>query len=145
MARVTVEDCVTKVPNRFDLVMVASQRSREIASGEELTVERDNDKDPVVALREIADETVPVDTLREAMIRGMQKHVELDEPEDDDMTLLMAGQDWGAAASEEVVQAAQAEVPALRDGDAEDGGDAEDSAADEAADESQAASLPDGE
>lgn len=145
MARVTVEDCVTKVPNRFDLVMVASQRSREIASGEELTVERDNDKDPVVALREIADETVPVDTLREAMARGMQKHVELDEPEDDDMTLLMAGQDWGAAASEEVVQAAQAEVPALRDGDAEDGGDAEDSAADEAADESQAASQTDGE
>ena len=145
MARVTVEDCVTKVPNRFDLVMVASQRSREIASGEELTVERDNDKDPVVALREIADETVPVDTLREAMIRGMQKHVELDEPEDDDMTLLMAGQDWGAAAREEVVQAAQAEVPALRDDDAEGGGDAEDGAADEAANESQAASQTDGE
>ncbi|HJP23554.1 MAG TPA: DNA-directed RNA polymerase subunit omega, partial [Alphaproteobacteria bacterium] len=78
MARVTVEDCVTKVPNRFDLVMMASQRSREIASGEDLTVERDNDKNPVVALREIADETVPVDTLRESMIRGMQKHVELD-------------------------------------------------------------------
>ena len=123
MARVTVEDCVTKVPNRFDLVMMASQRSREIAWGEDLTVERDNDKNPVVALREIADETVPVDTLRESMIRGMQKHVELDEPEDDDI-MLMAGQDWGAAASEEVVQAAQAEAPAVSEED--EGGTADD-------------------
>ncbi len=139
MARVTVEDCVTKVPNRFDLVMMASQRSREIASGEDLTVDRDNDKNPVVALREIADETVPVDTLREAMIRGMQKHVELDEPEDDDMTMLMAGQDWGAAASEEVVQAAQAEAPAISEDDGEG------AAAAQAADDEQAASQTDGE
>ncbi|HJP21892.1 MAG TPA: DNA-directed RNA polymerase subunit omega, partial [Alphaproteobacteria bacterium] len=88
-----------------------------------LTVERDNDQNPVVALHEIADETVPVDTLRESMLRGMQKHVELDEPEDDDI-MLMAGQDWGAAASEEVVQAAQAEAPAVSEED--EGGTADD-------------------
>jgi DNA-directed RNA polymerase subunit omega len=82
MARVTVEDCVLKVPNRFELVLVASQRAREITAGAQLTVERDNDKNPVVALREIADDTVPVDKLQDSLIRGMQKHVEIDEPEE---------------------------------------------------------------
>jgi DNA-directed RNA polymerase subunit omega len=83
MARVTVEDCVVKVPNRFELVLLAAQRAREIASGGPLTVERDNDKNPVVALREIADETVGLDHLQNNLIRGMQKHVEVDEPEED--------------------------------------------------------------
>ena len=83
MARVTVEDCVLKVPNRFDLVMLAAQRARDVASGGQLTIERDNDKNPVVALREIADETVPLDNLQNALIKGMQKHVEIDEPEED--------------------------------------------------------------
>lgn len=82
MARVTVEDCVIKVPNRFDLVLLAAQRAREIASGAPLTVDRDDDKNPVVALREIADETVALDHLRDSLVRGMQKHVEIDEPED---------------------------------------------------------------
>ena len=68
MARVTVEDCVDKVPNRFELVMLASHRAREISSGEEITVERDNDKNPVVALREIADETQSADELRERLV-----------------------------------------------------------------------------
>jgi DNA-directed RNA polymerase subunit omega len=82
MARVTVEDCVLKVPNRFELVLVAAQRAREITAGAALSVERDDDKNPVVALREIADDTVPLDRLQDSLIRGMQKHVEIDEPEE---------------------------------------------------------------
>jgi DNA-directed RNA polymerase subunit omega len=82
MARVTVEDCVVKVPNRFDLVLLAAQRAREIASGAPMTVERDDDKNPVIALREIAEETVALDHLRDSLVRGMQKHVEIDEPEE---------------------------------------------------------------
>ncbi len=82
MARVTVEDCVVKVPNRFDLVLLAAQRAREITSGAPLTLDRDDDKNPVVALREIADETVALEHLRDSLVRGMQKHVEIDEPED---------------------------------------------------------------
>src|SRR5271170_7252735 len=82
MARVTVEDCVVRVPNRFELVLVASQRAREITAGATLTLDRDDDKNPVVALREIADDTVPLDKLQDSLIRGMQKHVEIDEPEE---------------------------------------------------------------
>jgi DNA-directed RNA polymerase subunit omega len=82
MARVTVEDCVIKVPNRFELVLLAAQRAREIASGAPLTLERDDDKNPVVALREIAEETIALDHLRDSLVRGMQKHVEIDEPEE---------------------------------------------------------------
>jgi DNA-directed RNA polymerase subunit omega len=83
MARVTVEDCVLQVPNRFELVMVAAQRARDIASGAPLTIERDNDKNPVVALREIADETVSTDALSSAVVQGLQKQAEQDEPEED--------------------------------------------------------------
>jgi DNA-directed RNA polymerase subunit omega len=82
MARVTVEDCVVKVPNRFELVLVAAQRAREITSGAPLSVDRDNDKNPVVALREIADDTIELDHLQDSLIRGMQKHIEMDEPEE---------------------------------------------------------------
>ncbi|WP_413203501.1 DNA-directed RNA polymerase subunit omega [Rhodospirillum sp. A1_3_36] len=88
MARVTVEDCVLKIPNRFDLVLVAGQRARDVASGAVLSVDRDNDKNPVVALREIADETVDLDELREALVQGLQKHVEIDEPEEDEFDAL---------------------------------------------------------
>ncbi len=84
MARVTVEDCVLRVPNRFDLVMVAAQRARDVSAGAQLTLERDNDKNPVVALREIADGTVDTDALGQAVIKGLQKVVEMDEPEEDD-------------------------------------------------------------
>ena len=91
MARVTVEDCVERIPNRFELVMLAAKRSREIASGSVLTVERDNDKNPVVALREIADETSELEELEDNVVRGMQKHVEIDEPEEEDPIELMAG------------------------------------------------------
>ncbi|MCR6632224.1 MAG: DNA-directed RNA polymerase subunit omega [Magnetospirillum sp.] len=89
MARVTVEDCVVKVPNRFELVLVAAQRARDISSGSKLTVERDNDKNPVVALREIADDTVQLDGLRNSLVSGLQKHVEVDEPEEDEMESFM--------------------------------------------------------
>ncbi len=82
MARVTVEDCVVKVPNRFELVLLAAQRAREITSGAPLSIDRDDDKNPVVALREIADETVALAHLKESVVRGMQKHVELDEAEE---------------------------------------------------------------
>ncbi|WP_340108062.1 DNA-directed RNA polymerase subunit omega [Pikeienuella sp. HZG-20] len=89
MARVTVEDCVDKVPNRFDLVMLAAHRAREIATGAPLTLDRDNDKNPVVALREIAEETIPVADLRERAIEAIQRHIEVDEPEEDQMSMLM--------------------------------------------------------
>ena len=82
MARVTVEDCVVKIPNRFELVLLAAQRAREITSGAPLSIDRDDDKDPVVALREIADETIGLDHLKTSVVRGMQKHVEIDEPEE---------------------------------------------------------------
>jgi DNA-directed RNA polymerase subunit omega len=90
MARVTVEDCVDKVPNRFELVMLAAHRARSLASGSPLTVERDNDKNPVVALREIAEETLTADQLREDAIESFQRQIEVDEPEEDVMTLLVA-------------------------------------------------------
>jgi len=88
MARVTTEDCIDKVPNRFDLVMLAAYRAREISSGESLTVNRDNDKNPVVALREIAEETQRAEDLRERTISSLQRQNEVDEPDDDDMSLL---------------------------------------------------------
>ncbi|MDI9847001.1 DNA-directed RNA polymerase subunit omega [Rhodoblastus sp. 17X3] len=81
MARVTVEDCIDKVDNRFDLVLLASHRARMISSGSQITVARDNDKNPVVALREIADTTIAPDDLKEDFIHSLQKHVEVDEPE----------------------------------------------------------------
>ena len=88
MARVTVEDCVDKVPNRFELVMLAAHRAREISAGSALTIDRDNDKNPVVALREIAEETQGADDLRERLIESHQTQIEVDEPEEDAMALL---------------------------------------------------------
>lgn len=88
MARVTVEDCVREVPNRFDLVLLASQRARQISAGSPLSVDRDNDKNPVVALREIASKTVSLDDLQENLIQGLQKHVPGEEPEEELMELL---------------------------------------------------------
>ncbi|MEM6608707.1 MAG: DNA-directed RNA polymerase subunit omega [Pseudomonadota bacterium] len=88
MARVTVEDCVDKVPNRFELVLLASRRAREISSGTPITVERDNDKNPVVSLREIAEETQSADELRERLIESHQTQIEVDVPEEDAMALL---------------------------------------------------------
>jgi DNA-directed RNA polymerase subunit omega len=106
MARVTVEDCVLQVPNRFELVLLAAQRAREISSGAPLSVERDDDKNPVVALREIADETIRLDHLRDSVVRGMQKHVEIDEPEESseldlDQSLFGVAAPLGGGAEEE--------------------------------------------
>jgi DNA-directed RNA polymerase subunit omega len=81
MARVTVEDCIDKVDNRFELVLLAAHRARLISSGAPLTIDRDRDKNPVVALREIADESIQPDDLREQLIHSLQKYVEVDEPE----------------------------------------------------------------
>ncbi len=92
MARVTVEDCVDKVPNRFELVMLAAHRAREISTGAPLTVDRDNDKNPVVSLREIADETQSAEELRERTIEAHQTQIEVDEPEEDAMALLMGAE-----------------------------------------------------
>jgi DNA-directed RNA polymerase subunit omega len=81
MARVTVEDCIDKVDNRFELVLLAGHRARQISQGAAITIDRDNDKNPVVALREIADETLSPEDLKEDLIHSLQKHVEVDEPE----------------------------------------------------------------
>ena len=100
MARVTVEDCVDKVPNRFELVMLASHRAREISSGAPITLDRDNDKNPVVALREIAEETQTADELRGRLIESNQNQIEVDEPEDDKMALLMGAENDAPAEDE---------------------------------------------
>ncbi|SFN67652.1 DNA-directed RNA polymerase subunit omega [Cohaesibacter marisflavi] len=90
MARVTVEDCVDKVENRFELVLLSGHRARMISSGSSITVDRDNDKNPVVALREIADETVSPGDLKEDLIHSLQKYVEVDEPETEEVQLITA-------------------------------------------------------
>jgi len=90
MARVTVEDCVDKVSNRFELVLVAAHRARAIAGGSALTIDRENDKNPVVALREIADQTVEPEDLKENLVHGLQKFVEVDEPETDSAPMIPA-------------------------------------------------------
>ncbi len=100
MARVTVEDCVVKVPNRFDLVMLAAQRARELAVGGALTVDRDNDKNPVVALREIADETIRIDGLQDSLIQGLQKHADTDEAPEDSSEMLELEESLIAAVAE---------------------------------------------
>ena len=103
MARVTVEDCVLQVPNRFQLVMLAAQRAREISAGSQLTIERDNDKNPVVALREIADTTVNLDNLANNLVKGLQRQVEQDEPEEE-------GAGFGAGAGDLLAEMQQAQI-----------------------------------
>jgi len=130
MARVTVEDCVLKVPNRFELVLLAAQRAREITSGAPLSVDRDDDKNPVVALREIADETVGLDHLKNSVVRGMQKHVEIDEPEEThevelDTTL------FGVAAPSVLIEAEDVEAEDVEAEDLEEE-DAEEAVAEDA-------------
>ncbi len=91
MARVTVEDCIDKVENRFDLVLLAAHRARTISSGAPITLDRDNDKNPVVALREIAEETIAPADLREELVQSLQKYVEVDEPESEAVPLIGSG------------------------------------------------------
>ena len=99
MARVTVEDCIDKVENRFELVMVAAQRARKIGSGSPLTIERDNDKNPVVALREIAEETIETPNLKEDLVRSHQRMVAYEE-DDEQIDLMDGEEEWGTIASQ---------------------------------------------
>ncbi|RST82810.1 DNA-directed RNA polymerase subunit omega [Aquibium carbonis] len=99
MARVTVEDCIDKVDNRFELVLLASHRARLISQGAQITIDRDNDKNPVVALREIADETLSPGDLKEDLIHSLQKHVEVDEPEAEAPEMIDRGSDETAEAA----------------------------------------------
>ena len=108
MARITVEDCVIRIPNRFKLVLLASQRGRDISAGAPLSVERDNDKNPVVALREIAEETIDIDGLQQSLIHGLQRHVEKDEPEEDELDLLSTEQELTAASPDGSIAEGQA-------------------------------------
>ena len=90
MARVTVEDCVDKIPNRYELLMVAAQRAKDISAGAPITVARDNDKNPVIALREIAEETVSIEELQKSLVMGLQKYVEVEEPEEEELEIMAA-------------------------------------------------------
>ncbi|MBQ8464842.1 MAG: DNA-directed RNA polymerase subunit omega [Alphaproteobacteria bacterium] len=90
MARVTVEDCIDKIPNRYELLMVASQRAKDIAAGSMITLPRDNDKNTVVALREIAEGTVSVEELQRSLVMGLQQYVEVEEPEEEEMEIMAA-------------------------------------------------------
>ncbi len=143
MARVTVEDCVTKVPNRFELVLVAAQRARDISSGSTLTIDRDNDKNPVVALREIADSTVEVDVLQNALVTGLQKQPEIDEPEED-RELILAEQTWPRGAGEQAIDEEVADDMILgeEEGEADAEAEAQEPGDDELLDES--AAIPPG-
>lgn len=125
MARVTVEDCILKIPNRFELVMVASQRAREIGSGAPLIVDRDNDKNPVVSLREIADTDISLDGLREALVKNHQKVIELEEEEEDIIDVMEGESEWAQVSN----QAADSELDAA--GLSEDDGESEDDSAEE--------------
>ena len=100
MARVTVEDCIDKLPNRFELVLLSAHRARMVSQGAPITIDRDNDKNPVVALREIADETISSEDLREEYIHAMQRHVEVDEPEPTEVPLIQQLGDMTVAADE---------------------------------------------
>ncbi|CCQ73570.1 DNA-directed RNA polymerase subunit omega [Magnetospira sp. QH-2] len=129
MARVTVEDCIVQVPNRFELVMMAAQRARNVSAGASLTVDRDNDKNPVVALREIAEETVDLGALEASLVQGLQRHVENDEPAEEEMDQLAVTQELAdettPTASEEIAEdvlSVQDETPVEEptEGDAQD-------------------------
>ena len=90
MARVTVEDCIDKIPNRYELLMVAAQRAKDISSGAPITVARDNDKNPVIALREIAEEKVNIEELQKSLVMGLQKYVEVEEPQEEEIEIMAA-------------------------------------------------------
>jgi DNA-directed RNA polymerase subunit omega len=102
MARVTVEDCIDKVDNRFDLVLLSAHRSRMISNGAAITIDRDNDKNPVVALREIAEQTVAPDDLKEELIHSLQKFVEVDEPEPDTVPMIAVTPESGGGEEADV-------------------------------------------
>lgn len=119
MARVTVEDCIEKIDNRFDLVLAAAHRARMISAGAAITVDRDNDKNPVVSLREIGDGTISPEDLREDLIHSMQKYVEVDEPERHAAPLLDAdadpdGDNFDTLSEEELLRGIESLAPPER-------------------------------
>jgi DNA-directed RNA polymerase subunit omega len=114
MARVTVEDCIDKVKNRFELVLLSSHRARMISSGSQITVDRDNDKNPVVALREVADQTISPEDLKEDLIHSLQKYVEVDEPEPESVPLIGGGGEGIDADDTEVVMERMTEEELLK-------------------------------
>ena len=125
MARVTVEDCVLKISNRFELVMLAAQRARNISAGAAITIDKNNDKNHVVALREIAEETVQLGELEEALVKGLQRYVETDDPEEDEVDLLSMQQSQdedGVEAQPQMEKISSmyvdAEIPVESDGEA---------------------------
>ena len=120
MARVTVEDCVQRVPNRFELVMVASQRSREISSGGEPRIDRDNDKNPVVALREIAEEKVLPEDMFNSLVQSLQRHVEVDEPEEDGFDAMASNPEFAGIAGQMSEQMAAAAGMSIDDSEEEE-------------------------
>lgn len=122
MARVTVEDCVDKIPNRFDLVMLAAQRARELSAGAQMAVEKDNDKNPVVSLREIAAEKLDLERLSDNLITGLQRHVVNDEPEEE-------GEGFGTGAGDLLMEMTAAQQrPAMAAEEEEDIDDEEEGA-----------------
>ena len=122
MARVTVEDCVDKIPNRFELVMLAAQRARKISSGAALTVDRDNDKNPVISLREIAEGTIAVEDLKEELVRNHQRVIEMDDSED--VIDSPEGEDqWNAIAAASAAQGGFDDIDMSDDDDDEDDGE----------------------
>ncbi len=139
MARVTVEDCVVRIPNRFDLVMVASQRARDISAGAPLTVDRDDDKNPVIALREIAEKTVDNEVLQASLIQGLQRHVEIDEPEEEQSEFDIAGLEMAVGAGQSVGAGASSDDEVGEDSETAEDGPGADIGADTAgSDEEQA-------
>ncbi|MAF68645.1 MAG: DNA-directed RNA polymerase subunit omega [Micavibrio sp.] len=117
MARVTVEDCIEEIPNRFELVMLTSQRARKIGSGSPLTIDRDNDKNTVVALREIADKTIDQEELKEDLIRSHQRILFAQDEEDEPVIDLMDGEaEWSTMSSKDASDATDsADTPSLED------------------------------
>ena len=136
MARVTVEDCVDKVPNRFELVLLAAHRARSIAAGAPITITRDNDKNPVIALREIADDTLRLGELQEKLILGLQKEKPQDDLEEDTEALDALKEESAILATVESLQAAARESKESREeADAEDAAAAAAGAAENAGEE----------
>ena len=120
MARVTVEDCIQKVPNRFELVMVSAQRARKIGSGAPLTVERDNDKNTVIALREIAGASVSVEGLNEDLVRNNQRVVHMDDDKADLNAIMEGEKEWEALAAQAAREAMASEFGPINDSEEDD-------------------------
>lgn len=141
MARVTVEDCIVKLPNRFELVMLAAQRARDIGAGAPLTLDRDNDKNPVIALREIADGTITIGDLKDALVRDRQRVAQEEEPDDEVIELMAGEEELYAQASADSLAEDMDVVDESGDSSPAEGSDSGTDTPDEAADPDDPASL----